>query len=214
MEAAGNPSGEDTPREVRRWVIVEAAGSMAAEGRREAAEGMDAADSEQQRLHQPPAVHDLEDSEQHGASSSVRESSILSGGAPSHVSDDAQVPLSGTVVEARGRICGSSAMGLGSTGALASSRHLFTESGPPGLHVEAGTQTGRKRGTIVKYVEEKGYGFITPDDGSTDIFFHTSVSTNAVFSVQLGARVDYQESQDWAKRRSARQLEGTAARAA
>jgi cold shock protein len=39
-------------------------------------------------------------------------------------------------------------------------------------------------GTIKRIVRDKGFGFITPDDGSGDVFFHRS---------QLAPRVEFDE---------------------
>lgn len=37
----------------------------------------------------------------------------------------------------------------------------------------------------VKYIHEKFYGFIKPDDGSPDIFFHNSQLVDLVFDAKL-----------------------------
>ena len=39
-------------------------------------------------------------------------------------------------------------------------------------------------GTIKKVVRDKGFGFIVPDDGSDDVFFHRS---------RLGAKVQFDD---------------------
>lgn len=39
-------------------------------------------------------------------------------------------------------------------------------------------------GTIKKIVRDKGFGFIVPDDGSDDVFFHRS---------RLGAKVQFDD---------------------
>jgi CspA family cold shock protein len=39
-------------------------------------------------------------------------------------------------------------------------------------------------GTIKRIVRDKGFGFITPDEGSDDVFFHRS---------KLAARVEFDE---------------------
>ena len=49
------------------------------------------------------------------------------------------------------------------------------------------------RGTIRRFSEEKGYGFISPDDGGEDLFVHYSGIEGAGFrSLDEGARVTYE----------------------
>jgi CspA family cold shock protein len=48
-------------------------------------------------------------------------------------------------------------------------------------------------GTVKWFSNEKGYGFITPDDGSKDLFVHFSnVSGDGYRSLDDGARVSYE----------------------
>ena len=48
-------------------------------------------------------------------------------------------------------------------------------------------------GTVKWFSNEKGYGFITPDDGSKDLFVHFSnIGGDGYRSLSDGARVSYE----------------------
>jgi len=48
-------------------------------------------------------------------------------------------------------------------------------------------------GTVKWFSDEKGYGFITPEDGSKDLFVHFSgISGDGLKSLAEGARVEYE----------------------
>jgi CspA family cold shock protein len=48
-------------------------------------------------------------------------------------------------------------------------------------------------GTVKWFSNEKGYGFITPDDGSKDLFVHfSSIAGDGYKSLDDGARVNYE----------------------
>ena len=49
------------------------------------------------------------------------------------------------------------------------------------------------QGTIKKLINAKGFGFIGPDGGSGDVFFHTSAIENASFEeLQEGQTVEFE----------------------
>jgi CspA family cold shock protein len=52
------------------------------------------------------------------------------------------------------------------------------------------------QGTVKWFSDEKGYGFITPEEGDKDIFVHHSgIAGNGFKTLEEGARVTYEESQ-------------------
>ena len=51
-------------------------------------------------------------------------------------------------------------------------------------------------GTVKWFSNDKGYGFITPDDDGKDLFVHhTAIAGSGFKSLEEGARVEYEEEQ-------------------
>jgi CspA family cold shock protein len=51
-------------------------------------------------------------------------------------------------------------------------------------------------GTVKWFSDEKGYGFITPEDGSKDLFVHHSnIQAEGFKSLREGAKVEFEREQ-------------------
>ena len=51
-------------------------------------------------------------------------------------------------------------------------------------------------GTVKWFSDDKGYGFIKPDDGGKDLFVHhTAIAGGGFRSLAEGAKVEYEEEQ-------------------
>lgn len=50
----------------------------------------------------------------------------------------------------------------------------------------------RERGVVKWYNEAKNYGFITPDRGDKDLFFHRSDLETEGQAIEQGERVEYE----------------------
>jgi len=54
-----------------------------------------------------------------------------------------------------------------------------------------------ERGTVKMFNTDRGFGFITPDDGSPDIFVHAkTLKMSGIPSVSAGDRVEYERVAD------------------
>ena len=70
-------------------------------------------------------------------------------------------------------------------------------SGEGGEAAAAETPTGEQAGSVVTYFEAKGFGFLRPDDGGRDIFFHVSRLVEGLATdLRPGARVLYELGMD------------------
>jgi CspA family cold shock protein len=69
---------------------------------------------------------------------------------------------------------------------------LFVAMGPR----KKGGLIDMAQGTVKWFSDEKGYGFISPDDGGEDLFVHhTGIEGNGFKSLDEGAKVTYEATQ-------------------
>jgi CspA family cold shock protein len=65
-----------------------------------------------------------------------------------------------------------------------------------GLRMRKGGAKGMAQGTVKWFSDEKGYGFISPNDGSEDLFVHyTGIEGSGFKTLEEGALVTFETSQ-------------------
>jgi cold shock protein len=71
-------------------------------------------------------------------------------------------------------------------------------SGQPQVSADGASWTsGEQTGSIVKYFEDKGFGFIRPDNGGKDVFFHISrLTEGAATDLTPGSKILYKVGMD------------------
>jgi CspA family cold shock protein len=67
-------------------------------------------------------------------------------------------------------------------------------SGSRSAQSTGGVANNMPTGVVKWFSDEKGFGFITPDEGSRDLFVHhTSIQSDGYRSLAEGAKVSYEE---------------------
>lgn len=79
----------------------------------------------------------------------------------------------------------------------------------PSLHARSSTHLFVEKGTVKWFDSTKGFGFIVPDDGSTDVFVHQSaIQAEGFRSLADGEAVEYEVEEDSNGRKKAMQVTG------
>jgi CspA family cold shock protein len=96
--------------------------------------------------------------------------------------------------------------GFGKKVFRARSRCFLNKEHPPRLQHQQ-VEEQMPTGTVKWFSDEKGFGFITPDDGSKDVFVHhTAIQADGFRTLAEGAKVSY-EAEDGPKGPAAASVE-------